>query len=91
MKKLERGEKVTVWTTTDRWRNWSSADSRNKTGRIVRGRAVQSWRNGGALVRVRVGKGWALQRIFHREEGKIWVRGWDTDEAKAFAVTEALR
>ena len=91
-KKLERNEKVTVQTTYDRARYWRNVDTWNRQhwdGRVFRARVKKSWRRG-ALVQVNIGAGFVYARIYRDEEGKTWVRGWDTDEARAMMVSEAL-
>lgn len=95
--KLARGEKVTVWTTLDRVRYWKvSPQVRaerevSKTSCVRRGRVVKPWRRGAQVKILFDDGGWVYERIYRDEEGKIWVRGWDTEEALAMIVGEALR
>lgn len=87
---LERGQRVTVRVTTDRWRFWRNADSWSGRVYAARARVVRSQARD-ALVRIDVGEGYAIQHVFRREEGTTWVRGWDSEEARAFEVVEGLR
>lgn len=94
---LAQGEKVTVWTTFDKIRYWKGSveidrlrDPRRPSA-VLRGRVRKPWRRG-AHVRLTVSDGGFVdERIYLPDEGKLWVRGWDTEEALAMIVGEALR
>lgn len=96
-KSLAHGEKVTVRTTLDRVRYWKlSPEVQAERDRalnltVIRGRVHKLWRRGAAVKLSFADGGFVYDRIFRRDEGTVWVRGWDTEEALAMIVGEALR
>jgi hypothetical protein len=97
-KNLAQGEKVTVRTTLDRVRYWKASLQVNVERRqapsrscVQRGRVVKPWKRGAQVKLLFPDGGWIYERIFRRDEGTVWVRGWDTEEALAMIVGEALR
>jgi hypothetical protein len=95
--KLARGEKVTVRTTLDRVRYWKASPQVRAERAlslhpcVQRGRVVKPWKCGAQVKLLFADGGWVYERIFRRDEGTVWVRGWDTEEALAMLVAEALR
>lgn len=89
---LVQGELVTVKTEFESTRFWRGVPGNTQTrlGSVFRGRVHKPWRRS-ALVKMPVGKGYVIERIERRDEGTRWVRGWDTEEALAMFVAEALQ
>lgn len=96
-KKLVQNEKITVRTTLDKVRYWKvSPEVRAERDRalnptVMRGRVHKPWRRGASVKLSFADGGFVYERIFRRDEGTVWVRGWDTEEALAMIVAEGLR